>query len=109
MAAFSSAVRQRPTRLESRPELGLRSSTPPPRSSTPERWHHADHLGSTSVLTDETGTTVGTATYDPYGATAKTTGETSRLGFAGEYADPGTGFIYLQRKAPWFRSPTGRD
>lgn len=63
-----------------------------------ERWHHGDHLGSTRILTDERGRIVGKASYTPYGQIAESTGETSRLGYAGQYTDPDTGLIYLRAR-----------
>lgn len=71
-----------------------------------ERWHHADHLGSTRLLTDQGGRTVGTATYDAYGRLAGSTGERSDFGFAGEHADPTTGLVYL--RARWYDPATGQ-
>ena len=72
----------------------------------PERWHHADHLGSTRIITDEGGDIIGTATYDPYGQPTATTGQQSRIGFAGEYTDPTDGLIYL--RARWYDPTTGQ-
>ena len=62
-------------------------------------WYHRDHLGSTRLVTDHTGTPVGTYTYDPYGTLADTTG-THRplLGYAGQYTDPETGLQYLRAR-----------
>jgi RHS repeat-associated protein len=57
-------------------------------------WYHHDRLGSTRVLTDNSGTIVGTATYVPYGASS-TTGTTTPLGYTGAYEDAESGLIYL--------------
>ena len=76
------------------------------RAMNQERWYHADQIGSTRLLTDQAGQTVGTATYDAYGSAAATTGEKSDIGFAGEYADPTTGLIYL--RARWYDPTTGQ-
>jgi RHS repeat-associated protein len=63
-----------------------------------EYLHH-DLTGSTRALTDDTGQTVATRTYNPYGATTATTGTaTSRFGYAGEYTEPATGLIYLRAR-----------
>jgi RHS repeat-associated protein len=58
-------------------------------------WYHHDQLGSTRTLTNNTGTAIGTATYDPYGNTTATTGTTTPLGYTGSYTDPESGFLYL--------------
>lgn len=62
-------------------------------------WLHHDQLGSTRLLTNTTGTTVGTATYDPYGKRTATTGTaTTPLGYNGQYTDTETGLIYLRAR-----------
>lgn len=58
---------------------------------------HHDQLGSTRLLTNPNGTIAGTATYDAYG-TPTTTGTVSRLGYAGQYTDPGTSLQYLRAR-----------
>lgn len=69
-------------------------------------WYlHTDHLGTIRAITDETGTTIGTATYSPYG-TPTTTGATSHLGYTGQYTDPETGLIYL--RARYYDPVTGQ-
>ena len=59
-------------------------------------WYHHDQLGSTRVLSDNASAIVATATYDPYGRRTASTGTLSPLGFAGEYTDAETGFVYLR-------------
>ena len=61
-------------------------------------WYHHDQLGSTRVLSNSAGSTVATATYDPYGRLTASTGRLSPLGFAGEYTDAETGFVYLRAR-----------
>jgi len=62
-------------------------------------WYHADHLGSTRLVTNNTGTVVGSYTYEPYGQLADTTGPYEPLlGYAGQYTDEETGFIYLRAR-----------
>ena len=61
-------------------------------------WYHHDQLGSTRTLSSNTGATVATATYDPYGRLVSSTGKLSPLGFAGEYTDAETGFVYLRAR-----------
>lgn len=49
-------------------------------------YHHHDQLGSTRLLTDSSGSVVGTYRYGPNGAFTKYTGtQTTQLGFAGQY------------------------
>ena len=68
---------------------------------------HADQLGSTRVLTDSTGTVVGTYSYDAYGnTTAKTGTATTAFQFAGEYLDGETGTYYL--RARYYDPGTGQ-
>jgi RHS repeat-associated protein len=55
---------------------------------------HQDQLGSTRLLTNATGTVVGTATYTAYGQPQAHTGTQSKLGYAGAYTDTLTGFQY---------------
>ena len=58
-------------------------------------WYHHDQLGTTRLLTNDSGNVVGTATYNPYGQPTATTGTTTPLGYAGAYTDPESGLIYL--------------
>lgn len=64
--------------------------------------YHLDQLGSVRMLTSGSGTNigavVGTASYDAYGTTTSTTGTTSSFGWAGEYRDLETGFVYLRAR-----------
>ncbi|HUR23469.1 MAG TPA: RHS repeat-associated core domain-containing protein, partial [Acidimicrobiales bacterium] len=71
-------------------------------------WYHQDQLGSTRLLTDSAGAVAATATYDPYGAVAATTGSVviQPLGFAGQYTDAETGFQYL--RARYYDPATGQ-
>jgi RHS repeat-associated protein len=58
------------------------------------------------LLTNSTGSAVGSRAYTPYGASAGTTGSaTSPFGFAGEYTDTATGFQYL--RARYYDPATG--
>jgi RHS repeat-associated protein len=58
-------------------------------------WYHHDQNGSTRVLTNNTGTVVGTATYTPYGQLAAYTGIIAALGYDGAFTDTETGYLYL--------------
>lgn len=57
-----------------------------------------DQLGSIRALTDQAGTVVGTYTYDAWGNITDHTGVSSGLGYAGEYRDEETGFVYLRAR-----------
>ena len=63
-------------------------------------YHHHDQLGSTRVLTDSTGSVVGTYRYGPHGAFNKFTGtQGTQLGFAGQYRmHTGNQLIYLRAR-----------
>jgi RHS repeat-associated protein len=69
-------------------------------------YYHRDQLGSTRLLTAADGTTLGTATYDPHGTLAASNGETTPLGFAGQYTDAHTGLQYL--RARYYDPTTGQ-
>jgi RHS repeat-associated protein len=65
---------------------------------TPTYYHH-DQLGSTRMLTNASGEVTDAFSYAPYGALAGSTGEqTTPLGFAGQYTDPGSGLQYLRAR-----------
>jgi RHS repeat-associated protein len=60
---------------------------------------HHDQLGSTRLLTSATGTNVGTYTFDAYGTRTAITGSvTTPLGYAGQYTDAESGFIYMRAR-----------
>lgn len=62
-------------------------------------FHHHDQLGSTRVLTDTAGSVVGTSTFDAYGRQTGSAGTASSpFGWAGEYRDAESGFIYLRSR-----------
>ncbi len=67
---------------------------------------HADALGSIRVLTNSGGAKTGSVTYKPFGGLAASTGTLSRLGYAGEYTDAETGFVYL--RARFYDPATGQ-
>jgi RHS repeat-associated protein len=74
-------------------------------SGTVSYLHH-DQVGSTRLITDASGNSVGTFTYSPYGTMTSSTGTVStNLGYAGQYTDPTTGFEYDQ--ARWYDPGTG--
>lgn len=62
-------------------------------------WLHHDQFGSTRLLTNTTGTNVGTTTYDPYGSKTASSGTvTTPLGYNGQYTDPESGLVYLRAR-----------
>jgi len=75
-------------------------------TGVPSYLHH-DQLGSTRLITSSTGSTVGSFTYNPYGSLNSSTGTvTTPLGYAGQYTDSETGFIYL--RARYYDSQTAQ-
>jgi RHS repeat-associated protein len=72
-------------------------------------YYHQDRLGSTRALTNQAGTVVATATYDPYGRPAgssQTAQLTNPFGYAGEYSDAESGLVYL--RARYYEPATGQ-
>jgi RHS repeat-associated protein len=68
---------------------------------------HHDQIGSTRVMTDQTGASRATATYDPYGNVIGVTGTvTTTFLYAGQYRDAESGFYYL--RARYYDSSTGQ-
>ena len=57
----------------------------------------ADQLGSIRAITDAAGAVTATFSFDTFGLrTAATSTATTNFGFAGEYTDAETGFVYLR-------------
>jgi RHS repeat-associated protein len=68
-------------------------------SGTALYYYHHDQLGSTRVLTNSAGAPVATATYDSYGKLLASTGSAANpFGYAGQYADAESGFLYLRAR-----------
>jgi RHS repeat-associated protein len=61
-------------------------------------YYLTDALGSVRGLTDDTGTVIGTMSYDVFGAARSHTGATDVFGFTGEHVDDVTGFAYLRSR-----------
>jgi RHS repeat-associated protein len=64
-------------------------------------WFHHDQLGSTRLVTNSSGGTAATYTFDPYGGVASSTnpgGITNPLLFCGQYQDVESGFLYLRAR-----------
>ncbi len=63
------------------------------------QYLHHDQQGSTRLLTNEKGETVGSYTYTPYGAVEKHEGvATTALGYDGQLTSSETGLIYLRAR-----------
>jgi len=62
------------------------------------RYIHPDHLGSTNVVTDASGTVVQTLDYYPYGATRISSGQNAETRqYIGQFSDQ-SGLLYLQAR-----------
>jgi RHS repeat-associated protein len=71
------------------------------------RYYSTDQLGSTTTLTDQTGDTVASYTYDAYGNPTGTVSSTENpFRYAGQYTDPETGLQYL--RARYYDPSTGQ-
>jgi RHS repeat-associated protein len=63
------------------------------------QYLHGDLIGSTRLLTDSSGTVVGTTEYDAYGNRTNYTGTAdSAIGYTGNWTDPTTGLVYLRAR-----------
>jgi RHS repeat-associated protein len=63
------------------------------------QYLHGDLVGSTRLITDASGTVVGTTEYDPYGNRTNHTGTAdTAIGYSGNWADPTTGLVYLRAR-----------
>jgi len=72
-------------------------------------WYHHDQIGSTRLVTNSSGGTAATYTFDPYGGLASSTnpgGITNPLGFCGQYQDSESGLYYL--RARYYDQSTGQ-
>lgn len=61
-------------------------------------YYHGDHLGSTTLITDESGSVLETTSYTPYGKILSG-GRESRYGYEGKEHDEGTGTMPSDRLA----------
>ncbi len=60
---------------------------------------HADKIGSTRMITDGTGATIGLTTFDEYGNRTFHSGTAdSAIGFSGNWTDPRTELVYLRAR-----------
>jgi RHS repeat-associated protein len=70
-------------------------------------WYHHDQIGSTRLVTNSTGVSQATYTYDPYGGLASSTGSiTNPFRYTGQYLDTESGFYYL--RARYYDPTTGQ-
>ena len=68
-------------------------------TATTPTYLHRDQLGSVRVATNQSGATVSTRSWDPYGNPTTNTGTTQPLlGYAGQYTDTETGNQYLRAR-----------
>ncbi len=75
-------------------------------AGTPTYLHH-DQLGSTRLITDQTGNATGTFTYNPYGTISASSGAASTpFGYADQYTDAETGLQY--DRARYYDPTTGQ-
>ena len=79
------------------------AQSPEPGAPSQLRFYHTDHLGSSNVLTDETGQLVSLTEYTPYGAVALAQspepGAQSRIGFTGQRQDTDNGLVLFPARA----------
>jgi RHS repeat-associated protein len=66
----------------------------------------ADALGSPRLVTDASGTVVGTTQFDAFGAVKQQSGTAASVGFTGEQQDSESGLVYL--RARYYDPRTGR-
>ena len=63
------------------------------------RWFHHDQLGSTRTITNTTGDVIGKLSYSPFGETTDVgLTATTPIGWAGDYKDTETGYVYLRAR-----------
>jgi RHS repeat-associated protein len=76
-------------------------------STVKKYFYHTDHLGSTVAVSDESGQTVWTSEYTPFGDKHSVTGELAHAAkFTGKDLDEDTGLYYFN--ARWYDSEVGR-
>ena len=83
---------------------GYRTATTEERTTY---FYHTDHLGSTVLVTDETGATVWSTEYTPFGSLTFEEGKLKRaVKFTGKDLDEDTGLYYFN--ARWYDQSIGR-
>lgn len=87
--------------------IGSHATTETTGGAVTTNTNHADHLGSTSVVTDTSGIMVQLLDYYPYGSERLNTGSADeQKTFIGEYSDDETGLSYLN--ARYYDGEAGR-
>lgn len=70
-------------------------------------YHQTDHLGTTEVITDDSGTVVWSADYEAFGSVLSSFGQSSfKPNFTGKMLDTCSGLYYFN--ARWYDSDLGR-
>ena len=70
-------------------------------------YHHTDHLGTTEVITDESGNVVWEAGYEAFGSILNERGETKFTpSYTGKFFDKASGLYYFN--ARWYDSELGK-
>jgi RHS repeat-associated protein len=64
-------------------------------TSAGSKYFHADHLGSSRMMTDSAGTNIWSATYLPYGWEYNASGNSTHFKFSGKERDTETGLDYF--------------
>ncbi len=76
-------------------------------AGTTAQYLQHDQLGSTRLITNTTGSVIGTYSYNPYGAvTAHTGTANTNLQYDGQYRDAETGLTYLRNR--YYNPSTGQ-
>lgn len=76
------------------------------RQGANEYYFHNDHLGSTSLVTNSSGTAVQTTRNTPFGNVYFSSGSVTDIGFTGHRSDVSNGLIYM--KARYYDPAMGR-
>ncbi|MBI3021625.1 MAG: hypothetical protein HYY59_06495 [Candidatus Omnitrophica bacterium] len=79
------------------------AQNPQPGAPSALSFYHGDHLGSSNVITDQTGAIIEHTEHTPYGAVAVASSleprASSRFGFTGQREDAGTGLVLFPARA----------
>ena len=67
-------------------------------SSQTSQFASADALGTIRLITDGSGSVIGTGSYSPWGTPDSGSVTLNGFGFAGEQIDPESGYVYLRSR-----------